>query len=404
MELYNHQKEILNLNPDKCLLAWECGTGKSIASIALSKVKPSMNVLVVCPKAVKRKWGSEIQKFGDSNKNYLVLTKEEFRRDFQKIGNYQTIIIDECHYFASMTSRMSKSLLAYVKQYKTQNIYLLTATPYMSTPWNIYVLAKILGKEWGYLTFRNKFFYNVSMGGRVVSMVRSGIEEDIAKLVAKIGHVVKLSDCIDIPPQIFKEEYFELTRPQKLEITSQQKTEYNPVVLYTRLHQIINGSLKGDGYTENRTFTNEKADRILEYVMTNSKVAVVCRYNLQIELLARQIQDKTNKTLFIINGETKDKESIVKSVEECDDCVVLINASCSEGYELPSINLILFASLSFSYKDYAQICGRFLRINRPAKNVYVHMIVKDSIDEEVFKCIWKKEDFNIEIYAQKNII
>jgi len=46
------------------------------------------------------------------------------------------------------------------------------------------------------------------------------------------------------------------------------------------------------------------------------------------------------------------------------------------------------------------MCGRFLRINKPKKNVYLHMI-GGEIDREVYKAIKRKEDFNIEIYARK---
>ncbi len=86
-----------------------------------------------------------------------------------------------------------------------------------------------------------------------------------------------------------------------------------------------------------------------------------------------------------------------------DTCVVLINASCSEGYELPSIGLIVYASLSFSLKDYIQSQGRFLRINRLKKNVYIHL-VSGEIDVAVMDAIMKKQDFHIEIYAKEKTL
>lgn len=404
MQLYKHQQRIVDLNPDRILLNWACGTGKSIAAIMLANKKDGMNVLIVCPKSVKQKWQREVKAFGDTRKNWLVITKEEFRRDYQKIGRYDTVINDEVHFFSSLTSQMSKAFAKYLKVYDVKYRIFLTATSYMSTPWNIYMLAKHLGRDWNYISFRRKFFYDVVIGGRPVPMVKSGIEPEIARLVASIGDIVKIEEAMDLPEQIYREEYFDLNPNQKREITLIHKTEYNPVVKYTKIHQIINGTMKGDGYTEDRTFPYEKAGRIMEYCETTDKVAVVCRYNLQIKTLAKLIEEKIpDRKVFIITGETKDRDQVTRDIDAIDKCVVLIGASVSEGYELPSVNLIIFASLDFSYKNYSQLCGRFLRINRPTKNVYIHMIVKDTIDEAVYKSMLEKKEFDIQIYAQNNL-
>jgi len=401
MQLYKHQQRIVDTNPDRILLNWACGTGKSIAALILANNKPGMNVLIICPKSVKAKWQREVKAFGDPKKNWLVLTKEEFRRDFKEIGRYDIVIVDEAHFFSSLTSQMSKALSQYLKAYDIKYRLLLTATSYMSTPWNIYMLAKHLGRDWNYMSFRRKFFYDIIMGGRPVPVIKSGIEGEIARLVGEIGDVVKLEEAMDLPEQTFREEYFEINPNQKREITLINKTEYNPVVKYTKIHQIVNGTLKGDGYTEDRFFPYEKANRVLEYCETTDKVAVVCRYNLQIKSLARMIErELPDRKVFIITGETQNRDQVTQDIDAIDKCVVLVGSSVSEGYELPSVNLIIFASLDFSYKNYSQMCGRFLRINRPTKNVYVHMIVKDTIDEAVYKSMLEKKDFDVAIYNQ----
>jgi predicted helicase len=115
---------------------------------------------------------------------------------------------------------------------------------------------------------------------------------------------------------------------------------------------------------------------------------------------------KTNsdikKNVYMINGSVKNRDEITQQIEKDDECIVVINAACSEGYELPSIGTIIFASLSFSYKDYKQALGRFLRINKLKKNVYIHLVTAGSVDEGVYNAIMKKQDFDIEIYANEN--
>jgi len=66
MQLYKHQQRIVDTNPDRILLNWACGTGKSIAALILANNKPGMNVLIICPKSVKAKWQREVKAFGVS--------------------------------------------------------------------------------------------------------------------------------------------------------------------------------------------------------------------------------------------------------------------------------------------------------------------------------------------------
>lgn len=398
IKLFNHQQRILERKPKRCLLAWGTGTGKTITSIHLA-LQNGRDFLVICPKALKEKWNREIQSV-TQNSVYLILTKEEFKKQAPKLHAFTTVIVDEAHYFSGMKSQLSKSLISYLREKEIDYIYLLTATPFMSTPWNIYRLAQILGYDWSYISFLSKFFSQVRMGGRIVPVVRPHMEEEIAKLVHRIGDVVNLDECADVPDQIFEIEYFKTNKKQIEEMEAVALKETNPVVKYTKFHQIENGSLKGDEYNADKIIEADKHQRIFELVKENPKLAVFCRYNLQIDALEALLKAQ-NKKVFIIRGDVQNRDEVVTEAENCPNCVILINAACSEGYELPSFGVIVFASLSFSYKDYKQAQGRFLRINRLKKNVYIHLLNEDSVDEGVYKSISKKEDFDIAIYAKK---
>lgn len=374
------------------LLAHETGTGKSLTSIEWSKLNGD-NSLFIVPKALKEKWERDLKK--ECSKG-VVITKENFRMNWKSLSPYKNVIVDEAHYFSGISSQMSKSLYGYIKE-NHPRILLLTATPYMSTPWNIYTLARHLGHNWHYLDFKQRFFVDRYIGRRVVPEVRKGIEGEIAALVAKIGDVVRLDECVDVPQQVFETEYYKLTKQQ--EDAKKNIVEINPVVRYTRYHEIENGVLITDGYSGNSFFETDKLERIKELCIENKKVAVVCRYNLQIDLVRNALEKDVKKKVYVIQGITKGKDAIVQEIEKSDEAIVLINASCSEGYELPSVGVIVFASLSFSYKDYKQMCGRFLRINKLKKNAYIHL-VSEGIDTEVYKSIMNKQDFDIAIYTK----
>jgi SNF2 family DNA or RNA helicase len=108
MKLYDHQKKILKHNPRYHLLAWEVGTGKSLATIKLVEQQDIEVCLVVCPKSLVDNWYREIDKWQkDKTKQWLVVTKEQFRRDWEKLDiNGQALVIDESHWFAGYTSQI----------------------------------------------------------------------------------------------------------------------------------------------------------------------------------------------------------------------------------------------------------------------------------------------------------
>lgn len=401
MSYYPHQQELLDLNPPKYLLAWGTGVGKTLTSIGLA-LRNCETCLVICPKALKENW---IRETTGISTRFLVLTKEEFKKEWLTLPPYDGVITDEAHYFAGFRntrdqSQLHRALYGYLKKFEIEYVWLLTATPYLSTPMNIYALGRLLGKKWEYRKFKDHFFYDVTMGRRTVPMVRPGIEEDLKKIILELGDTVKLDEITDVPDQLFETEYLSLSDKQRKGI--ENIMESNFIVRFTQQHQIENGALKTDGYRGDKLFPNDKVARILDLATEHPKLAVFCRYSLQIEGLVQALRRQKNlKPIFVITGDTPHRDKVIQRAEAADEAIILINASCSEGYELPSFGVIVFASLSFSLKDYIQCQGRFLRINRLKKNVFIHL-VSGEIDTAVYECIMKKQDFHLEIYAKQN--
>lgn len=396
MKLYKHQQDLLDFAPDRYLLAWGTGSGKSRTSIELTKLKGG-SLLVVCPKMLKENWSREIEKWGFED-DHLVVSKEEFKMKFMKAPiQFDNIIADEAHFFSNYKSQVSKALDKYIKLYRPR-VYLLTATPYLSTPYNIYTLVKYLGLDLRYPTFTNMCFFQVRMGGRMVPMVKKGIEPYLSSLISKVGSVVKLDDCFDVPPQIDELVYIDLTKEQ--EKAKDDIDAWEHIVRFTKYHTIENGVQMADEHVETDTYyDNGKIEYIKQLAVEHSKVAVACRYNLQIEKY-REALEKEGYTVFTMNGATKNRQELIDQVNNTEKCIFIINASCSEGYELPSIGVIVFASLSFSYKDYVQFKGRFLRANALKKNLYLHLVVKGGVDEDVYNCIQDKKDFSFKLLEQ----
>jgi len=393
-KLYKHQQDLLDLNPKKYLMSWGTGSGKTLMAVSLAK-NNDQTAIVICPKSLVDQWKPQVPE------DWLVISKEQFKKKLNELKRYNCIIVDEAHYFSNYKSKLTKSLLAYVKNYSPEYIYLLTATPYLSTSWNIYTYGLILGRNWKWFSWNKKFFYKVRMGPRMIPMPKAkidGIPLNIAikNLVNQLGGTISLEECFDVPEQIYQQETFALTAQQEKAI--EDNFDPLPIVNFTKQHQICGGSLKSDGYVPDAFYKSEKLIRVLELISEHKKLIVVCRYNNEIDNIASKIK---NKEVLIIRGDIKDRHVVCQRAESLDDVVVLVQSACSEGYELPSFPLMVFYSYDFALKNYIQILGRIQRAGHIKKNVYLSLYVKGTIDEKIWDTVAnKKMDFQIELYEK----
>ena len=117
-------------------------------------------------------------------------------------------------------------------------------------------------------------------------------------------------------------------------------------------------------------------------------------------MIVSALDKKEEDYILSITGKVKDKHQTIKFANDLDDCTIVINAACSEGYELPTFDLIIFYSYDFSLKNYIQMKGRVQRINHVKKNVYLSLMNRGTIDEDVKKSLDKKVNFDLEIYGK----
>lgn len=405
MELYQHQKDFLAQNPNKCSLVWSCGTGKTRTALEWATEYGGV-VLIVCPKALKANWKREIEKF-IARKTvkiaFTILTKEEFRKFASQFQGVESIIVDEVHngfLTPNFKSQMSKALRAYIKKHNVPRVLLLSATVYTSSPWNIYNLAYYTGHVWDYMKFKYKFFVEIPMGLRNIWMPKKGIEGELAQLTKQIASVVNIADCMDVPLQNHLEpEYFALTKEQEKAI----KDSYDPVpiVRFTKQHEVENGILCGNEFQQEEAFESDKWRRLLDLIEENKKIVIVGRYNLQLEVL-QVYCEQFSIPVFLINGANKNRDADCLSAEKSDRCVVLIQSDCGLGFQLPSFELCVYWSMSYSYTSWEQMNGRFLRMDKPSRTTFMYLLTEgESVDQAVYDAVGHRKDFNLELYAKK---
>ena len=373
--LYKHQQELIDKNPSRYGIFHSVGSGKTITLLALAQ-KNNVEALIICPKALKTQWIKYVKEW---NATHRVITKEEFKKyeKLNELPKYDAVIIDEGHHFSGIKSSLYKQMKRYLNKYNPTYRWIATGTPYRSNAMNIYALGILLGHDWNFYSFQQKFFTIVRMGARLVPKQKDTpqAQEDLQILVNEIGGTLTLEETgVIVPKQDDILELFPLTDEQTKAI--KELDEPMAITRFTKTHCIENGILYSDGYSKDQTFPSLKLDRLDILVQETSKIAIVCRYTAQLQAL-KDRYTHLQRPIFIIDGMNPDRAQTVIDADASPECIVLIQAQCSEGYELPSISVCVFLSLSFSHADHLQMKARFLRINRLKENTYYYLISKE---------------------------
>ena len=97
MKLYKHQQNFIDKNPDKALLVWDTGTGKSLTAIHWLLKRKSKKSLLICPKNIVKKWERELKEHDLHDVD--ILTYQTFKK--VDLNIYEAVVCDEAHNLSS---------------------------------------------------------------------------------------------------------------------------------------------------------------------------------------------------------------------------------------------------------------------------------------------------------------
>lgn len=415
MPFYSHQKKIIDENKLKCGLFLGTGASKTRTALELAEGR----TLVICPKQQKmdKTWENENKKW-ETNKKLDVVSKEWIRTHWQELQPYQTVIIDECHCCTGVlpacvqrkgvqipsTSQIFEATCQLLKKHPPKRLYLLSATP-APKPMSVWGAGKLLGQQWDFWKFREKYYIEIRMGVRRIWLPKKGdaIKQELARVVKELGYTGGLNDFFDVPDQTHKVVEIELTPEQRDAIKELMFSEADPMVRRAKMRTIENGVLYGkkveevDGQTdkmsnETKIFRSNKIKYILEKAIEFPKLLIFANYTAQILEIEKALREEGYYNVSTLTGATKDRTFIKKVDESPLPHIIIAQSSISSGYELPSFPCVIYASKSWRYVDYEQSLGRVLRANRLKKNLYIHLVV-DGCDKDCHDTIMSGQDF-----------
>lgn len=349
MTLYPHQKSFLSENPDKALLCWEVGTGKTLAAVGWMQKRPLITFIVVCPKQIKRMWQAAVPD------NAFVVTKEEFKK---YEGAYQGIVVDEADQgfgsslFTKGRSAMATALYTWIKGHQNAPVLLLSATPIRNAPHTSHTLLSYIQKAPLWKTYRDTQYSLISRpyNPRPFYEPNRGWQKSSAKMITDNASVAYLSDIVDVPVQ------------------------------YEEVVSLKETTIQTDSWHEGARAESgdHKLSWIRSYVKDKRKVVIVSRYLETIRRYAEALEN--TRQVFVLTGSTKDQEKTIQAARDSFECFLIIQADLAAGYELPEFSHMIFVSLSFSVRSLTQMKGRILRINALKSNWYTYLLggLKDA--------------------------
>jgi len=411
MKLFAHQQHIVNLDRKKTGL-W-LGTGGGKTRIALSLAEGS--TLVICPKTQKedQNWERELVKM-NSKLNIYVISKETFRRDHAKLPRYNTVIVDEAETCLGVTpntrqrnrqtipkaSQLFEALQAYLERTNPTRLYLCTATITRS-PMTVWAAGKLLGKDWSFYEWRDTYYQLLPVPQRIIYVPKNTNEakDKLAAAVRSIGYVGRLEDWFDVPDQTYKNDFVELTAPQKERLKSIKLEHPDAIVQIGKRHQIENGVLKGDEFNKAEEFKCAKTDRILDYALEFPRLIIFAKFTQQINHYETELKKK-KYNVFTLTGETQDRQSLFERLRGSERAILIVQGQISAGWEWKECPTIIFASRTYSIADYVQGAGRIQRTDAIKKNLYINLITRGGIDQAVHETLINKKDFSERVYSK----
>lgn len=422
-ELYDHQKTIISEDKKKCGLFLGTGSAKTRTALEMAEGR----ILVICPKQQRddKTWQRNAEKF-DIISNLTVISKEEMRKMWKDLQAFDTVIVDECHTVLGVTpdtrqrnkqripktSQVFEAVLSYLHKYPPKRLYLCSATP-VSKPMNLWAIARLLGVNWDFFAFRQKYYVEVRMGQRRIWIAKKddATKNDMARLVKHFGYTGGLNDFFDVPEQTHKEVQIPLSEEQEKALERLQYEEADPLVRRSRARTIENGVLYGKqidsaGIVDTMTnkvhiFKSHKIDYILERAVEFPKLLIFANYTAQINEISSKLIENGYKVSTLM-GSTKDRTFIKKVDESPEPHIIVAQSAISAGYELPSFPCVIYASKSWQFVHYEQSLGRVLRSNKLKKNLYIHLVVKGA-DSDCHEAILSGSDFQEKLSLDSDI-
>lgn len=393
INLYPHQRKVLDKLKNGSILQGGVGSGKSLTSIAyffknicggdieLKKNMKSPIDLYIITTAMKRDkldWDKECSNFILSRdpKNSIgnIKVTIDSWNNIKKYTNVKNsfFIFDEQRVVGSGV--WVKSFLKITKKNKW---ILLTATP--GDTWLDYIPVFIAN---GFYKNRTEFkrthvIYNPYTPYPKVQryLNTNRLEKYRRQITVEMKykkHTKRINKRIKT---IFDKNKYSRIINDRWDIYEDKPIQQKSKVLYL-LRRVVNSD-------------PSRIDALKKIINEKDKAIIFYNFNYELDIL-REVCEELKLPYSEWNGHKHEP------IPDGDKWVYLVQYTAgAEGWNCVETNVIIFYSQNYSYKTMVQSCGRIDRLNTPYTNLYYyHLVSSSSIDFAISKALKNKKNFN----------
>lgn len=459
--LYKHQREAIRFaiqNDGNCAFFHEPGLGKTRTALETYKYfkigNPSLKLFVVCPLSlVNAAWGEDIQKFTTFSYtpfkeikdslpdiviiNYEGLISKRYLPQIQKMVMQHDFmcVLDESSRLKNHKSVTTKTLLRLTDYFHYRIIA--SGTPMPNSELELwgqinFVQPRLLHSS--FYAFRNTYFH-LERNGRTMIMQGTYMTREVMREILSKGwkytitpdkreelmdvlkpwtHWVKKKDALDLPEKIDeirevtlnakeRKAYTEMKNHLVTEIKGTEITVQVALAKLMKLRQATAGffySEHGDALEIGKSSKLKELSEILEE-LGNQQVIIWVQFHHEVETIRRLIADRYGEdSVATLYAETKDKDGAISRFKNNKVRYLIAHPkSAGHGLTFTNCSTMIFYSLDYSYESHAQARERIHRIGQKNSCLYIYIIAKDSIDEQLLMVLQKKQSLQDIVYA-----
>lgn len=230
----------------------------------------------------------------------------------------------------------------------------------------------------------------------------------LQKMVAKHSYRVLKKDCLDLPPKVYTNMYFELSPAQRaayelmkeefrIELENGEHTPVSALASLVKLQQITSGYVVVPGREELMRIdgTNPRIESLVEYASTvKGKIIVWARFREEVRALAAALTEAGWKVAEY-HGDVKpaDREKAIDGLQHGDITAFIgVQKAGGTGLTLTAAETTIYCSNEHSAIVRNQSEDRNHRKGTTGTVVYCDMVAVGTIDESIAKAHQWKTD------------
>lgn len=407
-KLYKYQEKAIYNIPNRMIMNFDLGTGKTACSlVAWQRANTGNPLLIVMPSAKLKTldWQNEVKDFGiKGDISYISYERLRLMDKTTRLprwwqytarrngGIVYDLICDEAHALKNPQSKQSKAL--YEISRNNSIMYLLSGSP-LSNGWIDFAgYSKLFGYTKGITEFKRKYCRIQDYKGfpEIVGYYNT---DELDRQLKAIAYPLTREQALELPDKQFIGKAIQLpSKDQKryteLRLTRENKTTGELLDNPSRLLSVLRQST-----------IDARLDNLLSIVNdTDDNIIIFYNYVAERKAILKLLR-KTEKQILRYDGEQHDK--LPASDSNIKNTVLLAHyKSGSTGLNLQWANVTIYFSLTYSYQEYEQSKGRTWRTGQTKKCLYYIFKVQNTVDEQIIDCLKKKQDFSEKLWIKKN--